>query len=40
MAYNMPAMSQMSMGHSKISLIPDTSDPSTWDIIKEFLIRA
>ena len=36
----MPAISQMSMGYSKISLIPDISDPSTWDIIKEFSIRA
>ena len=40
MAYNMPTISQISMGYSKISFIPDTADPSTWDITKEFSIRA
>ena len=40
MAYNMLAMSQMSIGHSKMSFVPDTADPSTWDITKEFSIRA
>ena len=36
----MPAISQIFMGYSKMSLIPDTADPSTWDITEEFLIRA
>ena len=39
MAYNMLVMSQMSMGYSKMSLILDTADPSTWDITEEFSIR-
>ena len=36
----MPAMSQMSMGYSKMSLVPDTADLSIWDITEEFSIRA
>ena len=39
MAYNIPAISQMSIEHNKISLIPDTTDLSTWDITEEFSIR-
>ena len=40
MAYNIPAINQISIGYSKISLIPDTADPSIWDITEEFSIRA
>ena len=39
MAYNMLAMSQMSIGYNKMSFVPDTADLSTWDITEEFSIH-